>query len=362
MGEKGVIRDRILWVDYAKAIGIATVVLVHTVDYVLAYPVMSWICSFCVQFFFVMSGYMTNEKDSVWTTTKKGFKGIIIPYFSFHLLILLFFVATQTILDPYFYNGFSTKIREFLLGILLGEGQDTPYSNNLNTPLWFLPSLFFCKIVLQLALKLGEKYRSLFLLLLTIGSVGITYYLSNKNINIYFCIDSAIMGLPFYILGFVLKDILKFKEQIKNSRKQFLFGLSFLVLNILTSYLDQSFTDRIDMNMLGYGHSLLLFYITGAAGALSIFYFARSLSGVDSKLLSYIGQNTLIILGIHYTLIKYMKMGWGYFLDTFVQVGFNPILMYVGDISIAILVTLLCIPPIYIIRKYFPFMIGKFSI
>ena len=299
MGTGKVAQKRILWIDYVKAIGIATIVLAHTVDYVLAYPLMSWIASFTVQLFFVISGYLTSSKDSIQQTFTKGIKGIIIPYISFHLLILVFFLISQSFMDPYFFNDFAKKIGQYLLGILLGEGGETPISKNLNTPLWFLPSLFFCKMILQ-SVIINKRYRNLKLGVIVIASIIATYYLHANGINLYFCFDSAIMGIPFYVLGFLLKEKGVLSKEVSSKGKLCLAAVILLIVSITTSHLNQEVYNRIDMNTLQYGKSLLLFYVTGCAGAMCAILFARLFEDKSSKFLSYIGQNTLIILGTHY--------------------------------------------------------------
>lgn len=358
MQEASLKKERFLWIDYAKSIGIFSVVWAHTVDYVLGYEIISWVSAYVIPFFFFISGYLTSEKDSIKTTIVKGFRGIMIPYFAFHLLMLVFYFVSQSILDPTFFADFWERLGKCLLGILLGDGYSTSFSINLNTPLWFLPCLFLSKIVLQYFV-INKNHRTLKMVLVAIACGAITYFLNLYEINIFFSIDSAIMGLPFYVLGFIFKER-NLINKLTGLPLEFLIVLSFLAANIYLGYINQTDYNHVDMNTIQYGHSLILFYITGFFGVLAVIFVAKILSRINFPLLSLIGINTLVVLGLHYILIKYIKMGWEYILSK-LQMDFNPVLMYVGDFSIAIIVVLICVPAIFIIKKHFPFMIGQFK-
>lgn len=360
MQESIVKKGRLLWLDYAKCISIFAIVMLHTFDQILGYSVVAWTSSFALQLFFMISGYFTRDTDSIKETFIKSCKTILVPYFAFHLLILVFYFVTQALLDPNFYSTFLEVLRRAIVGILLGDDRSTSYSINLNSPLWFLLSLFLCKVLLQIVIK-NKRFLNLKLGLLTAISVIICYLLRSYNIAIDFGIDSAIMAMPFYVLGYLLRKV--DLEKINNIKKSYtlLAGIILLFVSVVLSNYNQSDYNRVDMNNCAYGNSLILFYLDALIGAFSILFISKFLSIKEFKLLSYWGQNTLIILGVHFTFVKYLKKFEGYILsDIFGLKSFNPVVMYIDNFIICILVMFMCIPVIYIIRKYFPFMIGDF--
>lgn len=360
MQENIVKKERFLWLDYAKCLSMFAVVILHTFDQVLGYYVVAWASSFALQLFFMISGYLTKEQEAIRETFQKCVKGILVPYLAFHLIILIFYFGTQAVFGTNFSLTFGTLLKKSLLGILLAEGRPTDYSINLNSPLWFLPCIFICKMFFQLIIR-DKKYLYHKLLLVLVVSVISTFLFQHYSINIYFCIDSALMGMSFYVFGFLLKRVDKGAVQDFSKNKALILGLSLFIVNILLSNYNQADYNRVSMNACTYGNNLILFYIDALAGAFAILFISIFLSSFKIKILYYLGQNTLVILGVHYTFIKYLKMLESHILsDIFGSTSFNPVVMYINNFIICILVMFMCIPVIYIIRKYFPFMIGDF--
>lgn len=352
--------NRILWLDYAKCIAIFGIVMSHVFDHVLGFQVISWVFSFALQLFFIISGYLSKDNESFSETVFKNFKSLIIPYFSFHLLLIAFYFFTQSILDPTFLSSFFETLGKALLGMILGIKGETSYAINLNTPLWFLPALFFCKIITQPLLKTtkNKNYKILFAIVVSILLIYLIKYFGIDNL--YFYIDNAIMAIPFYLFGCYLKNF----DLAKIDRKStdLIVTIALLFSSIILSKISQSPSERIDMHGCSYGHNIVLFYVVGIINSFFGVFLAKYLSHWNFRLLSYWGQNTLIILGIHFAMIKYLKMGEAYVLTNIFHLeSFNILAMYIGNTSISIIIMFLCIPFIYIIQRYFPFMLGKFN-
>ena len=351
---------RILWLDYAKCIAIFNIVMSHVFDQVFGYEIRSWILSFNVQLFFIISGYFYKEQDSIKETVKKCFKHLLIPYFTFHFLLIVYHFGTQLILDPTFSNSLLDNLRNALMGILFGIKGIYPSATNLNIPIWFLAALFFCKILAQPILR-AKKHKNIIIPLTVVVSILMTYLLSYQKIStlpLYF--NHAIMAIPFYIFGTYLKKINL--DRINKRGIELLITVVLFFITIFLSKVSQSPSEQIHPYNFSFGHNILLFYIVGIISSFFGIFLARFLSHWNFRLLSYWGQNTLIILGVHYVMIKYLKMGESIILgNVFNLTSFNVYAMYIGNISISIIIMFLCIPIIYIINKYFPFILGKFN-
>lgn len=109
---------RIEWLDNAKGIGIILVVIGHSLitkiksDYFIADWAFRYIYSFHMAFFLFISGVIfSNAKERYFTYNtldylKKKFRSLLVPYFSYSLIIFfLFYVLKlvgggQTYVDP----------------------------------------------------------------------------------------------------------------------------------------------------------------------------------------------------------------------------------------------------------------------
>lgn len=352
--------NRILWLDYAKCIAIFGIVMSHVFDHVLGFQVISWVFSFALQLFFIISGYLSKDNENFSETVSKSFKSLIIPYFSFHLLLIAFHLFSRSILDPTSLSSFFDTLCKALFGMVLGIKEDTSYAINLNTPLWFLPALFFCRIITQpiITTTKNKNYKLLFTIVICITLI---YLIKDFGIkNSYFYIDNAIMAIPFYLFGFFLKNF-DFSKTDKKST-ELIISIALFFSSIILNNIAQSPSERIDMHGCSYGHNIILFYIVGIINPFFGFFLAKYLSHWNFRLLSYWGQNTIIILGIHFAMIKYLKMVEAYILSNIFHLqSFNIFAMYIGNTSISIIIMFLCIPFIYVIQRYFPFMLGKFN-
>ena len=79
--------NRIISVDYAKAIGIYLVVLAHTQ---LCAPLTNWIYVFHMPLFFLLSGYVFNNNPSFKEFINRKAKTLVFPYFTLGIPMVVF--------------------------------------------------------------------------------------------------------------------------------------------------------------------------------------------------------------------------------------------------------------------------------
>lgn len=130
--------ERIHYLDSAKGLAIALVVLAHICnDYnKVRDPLAIWINSFHLPLFFVVSGFLMAYKDETGYPWRKFLwlksKAILYPYLSFSFLFLSYYIISQILRDrPFIWNSFSLIF-------------DTVSLSGIST-LWFLPSLFLAE-------------------------------------------------------------------------------------------------------------------------------------------------------------------------------------------------------------------------
>lgn len=150
--------ERIKWVDLAKGVAIILVILGHgswntTVDI--------FIYSFHMPLLFILSGVTFKEKSG-WISVKRDVCRLIIPY---AVINIVMFFGTG--------GGFFSFIHSLIWGnsndgIILG------YEFTGVTLTWFCIALFWGRFFYRICIKINDKYRMLFILVLSITGMYIS--------------------------------------------------------------------------------------------------------------------------------------------------------------------------------------------
>ena len=90
-------------------------------------------------------------------------------------------------------------------------------------------------------------------------------------------------------------------------------------------------------------NNLPLYVFNSIIGSLLIIAIAKKING--SKVLEFLGQNTLVIMATHQLILEAILK--------------SSLIKYLNDIMIIFIILLLEYPLIKIINKYLPFMLGK---
>lgn len=142
-------KQRIEWIDTAKAIGICTVVIGHSV---LPVSLRVWIYSFHMPLFFFLTG-MTFKFTDTKTFFKKRAFSLLFPYFLFSFAYLLKDIAAYFIIHD---GSIDFLIKEFI-GIFVYI-QRSDYKVN---GLWFLPCLFLSETIFFFVIKLIKTKKKI---------------------------------------------------------------------------------------------------------------------------------------------------------------------------------------------------------
>ena len=344
-------KQRILWLDYAKLIGLYFVILGH-VEMSTGF-LAAWIYSFHMPLFFIISGFTEKKNETFSMMIKKGARTLLVPYFCFYLVTYVWWLFIFYMKNGQFHlMTASDFLIKPMIGLIIADASPGSFFTMINIPLWFLVGLFFCKMFFHLGMKkIGFYNKSISLIVLNVLAFLFVFIFSQFDYNILFSIDVAIMAIPFYSLGYVLSKVYK-----DFANKKVIIVLTLLILLTLNFFLS-SVNGNVDMATFKYGNNLYLFYVTGMIGAMGILVFCHLFSAVKNKFALLLASNTLIMLAIHGSLTSIVKQLYG-----FIRGYNNPedmLFSYFDAIIIAIMVLLLSIIPILVIQKYFPFMIGK---
>jgi fucose 4-O-acetylase-like acetyltransferase len=339
------LQQRILWIDYAKLIGIYFVILGHIKLINSQWDI--WIFSFHMPLFFILSGITEKRNDTLLNTVKKGLRTLIIPYFIFYLIYYIWWLIKDLRFNEFYYKDDFVRP---ILGMLLVDEKSISYAIMLAIPLWFLVALFFVKLLFRIGLLYKKWYISI--LLLNVGAVLFVFFLKKTGLNIFFSIDSAIMAIPFYTFGFLIGNK-PFK--IHNHYNIFI-KLLISIVFIFVGYTLCHVNGVVNISNFFYGKNLFVFYLNGIVGSIGIIFFSQLFSNIENKLLLYLGANTLIILAFH-NIINGIVCRFYAFLSMGVSFPEDKSFTIIEACLISLIVLLLSVIPIFIIRKYFPFII-----
>lgn len=293
------------WLSCLKGIGIILVVMGHT-----ALPTTRYIYMFHLALFFFAAGYSYNPQkyEANWPKLVASRIGSIMPpYFTYNIIALLL------------HNVF---ISMGIIDIALGGnviGFTSLFTNALNIislhftaqfcgPMWFLaPWLFAISIyavIVSICTKLAPtlsnlKKRQILISIICIlcGAVGI--FLVQKNVYVYYHIQTSMLMLPVVCAGSIYKSISKGEKHFGN-----IFG--FIISLFILIFFTNRYAGCLDLsqnNIL----SPYTFYIFTFAGIYCIMCLAKLVNQylpVIKKLLTIAGNYSFDIMATHFLFFK----------------------------------------------------------
>lgn len=244
---------------------------------------------FRLPLFFIVSGYLFSASkyfDNLRLLVRTKLLTLILPYFTAGLLTYCLWTLMRL-----FDNGHSPDItwHKPLLALLYGN-----YSSGLllNIPIWFLTCLFVTQIIFCIVMRYihTSTWQLQFGIMLTLSLTG---YGVGQAFLLPWNTDVALVAQLFVFIGYKLKQ----HRVLVRIRVFNLYTFILLFIFLGAAY----FNSYVDMNNRVYGN-LLLFYLAGIAGSLLAIKGTRLLakSRLFTALLTYIGQESLVILIFHY--------------------------------------------------------------
>lgn len=208
----------------------------------------------------------------------KKFKSLMIPYFIF-ILITLFL---DLILERNFDIKYLISNTLFLNGDVFA----------LNAPLWFLVVLFIIEISYYFIIGRSTKFKILLAIIMSI----LGYF--NKTI-LPFGIHVTIVAMVYFIIGDISKSYIN-KINLSISKSIIwltILGGIFIILGIKNGYVN---IYRIQFN------NYFIYFLTSILGSLCCLILSKMLLKTKylKLIFSYIGKNSLIIMCLHYYVIK----------------------------------------------------------
>ena len=246
---------RIVWVDYAKALGIFLVVLGH-----IALPgtLINVIYAFHMPLFFFISGYLfrMEKYESIKDFIVKRWHHLVVPYFLLNIIVYVLWVTRLIILTGSIdsYKMVTLPLFSIIYGTAAIDGF-LPHC----VPMWFIACLFTVELLFFIPLR-NKALLSLLCLLLAFVDYKAGFYILPWGLNI------ALTAIGFYWLGnsFRRMDVLDWWN-----KTGIITRLAILLILIVSFGISVYYNGRVDMGSRQYGNYIL--YLIGSVTGIFIF-------------------------------------------------------------------------------------------
>lgn len=271
------IRERSLWIDIAKGIGILLVMVGHTDIPVQA---SNFIYAFHMPLFFIASGWTTKwDKYEFKTYLVRKIRNLLIPFFIYSTVVILIL------------QGIGEKnFKE-----LLFEGWG-------GYALWFVPILFFSNILAKISVDTART--DIKILFFAVSYMFIGAILRYTDVSLPWSLCSIPYATSLVLYGSLLS---RFKTKIENPRWYYCV-VGFLVTLLISHFyrLDIAWNEVLPVVILTIGA------IAGCLMVSSISLFLENKTIFISRVLQEIGKETYLIIAfcqvIHISIRYYLNV------------------------------------------------------
>jgi fucose 4-O-acetylase-like acetyltransferase len=319
------------WIDWAKSFAIYTVVLGHITtsdDPSLIRFITNIGYAFQLPLFFFISGYLYKNKNADFKDElKNNVKTLIVPYVFFNLASAL--ILYKLLAHSVWHNG--------LKGFFMGE------SFAWSGPSWFLIALFMLKIVAYGLYKEANKKLTTIVILLSIFVSCVV------DVHIPLGISSAIMAMPFFMLGVVCRNneyFCKIKCMHPIIRIAVIICCAFVV-----TYLIQNKLIGINFARSKILSNEIMCYIGAFLSSLMIVLLSTLLNDIRFKFVIDISKGCITIMGLHLTILQCLWPFGGYLSDKYVFLLESP--------CVTPLVFILSFIVAKLLMSYTPYLVGN---
>lgn len=322
--------ERKVWIDYAKAIGITTVVMGHSV-YTNPH-IVSVIFLFHMPLFFFISGYLFNAKKSIADITKSNLKTLLVPYILFNLILLgINVVQCGAKLMLTGVNSFQDNVLVPGFNALCGFGGNLPVGTT-----WFLLALIWCKYVLWMLVN-GKRWLAALMVLAVVGVLMEYYQLRHP---LPYCIETGCAGVFPFAAGYAFK---RWGGQLEEfTRWKYLLSLVAGVAMVFVCY-----HYGADVNYLAANFGGVQGVGATIGGIMAIFSIGKLLDCYPNKVIMQVSRASILIMCMHQFVSRDVNHIFHYNEHLWLTLA--------GDLCNVALLTLLY----PVVKKYWPALIGN---
>lgn len=321
--------SRIVWIDYAKAIGILFVVMGHS--YYSHPSVVYIIFLFHMPLFFFISGYLYNVNKNCRELIHNNIKTLLVPFLLFNLIGL---VNNCLLGGARLLLGLDTEWNHRLLiplcNTLIGKAEGMFIG-----PTWFLLSLFWCKNIVYAFVK-GGYWRRIIIIITVLVLLLFRFY---NNVYYPYALDTACAGVIWFTLGFMVRQY----NLLFDLRRQYI--LIIFICSVILEFLLYRLGARVNyitMNMGG-----VLGICSTIVGLIMIISVSKLLERFPNKYIVNVSRASILIMCMHMIIANYLNIVLHY------EGGL--LYTFVGDLIVVILLT--WVYPF--VSRYIPILVGN---
>lgn len=327
------------WIDWAKTIGIFSIVWGHSGAGYLS----PFVYAFNVPLFFFLSGYLTKKETSASVFFKKLWHNLIVPY----LLLTLSMNCLYILMHRFSPESF-LSIPLSLLGFH-SLNQITGCSN-----MWFVYTL----VLIKLLFFLFQRFRYGLLCIGLLSLVGAVVYNHSPFAYTAWAFTNVLLALPIFLIGYMAKQpwfahrVQKYLNRLTALPIGFQW-LGIMVLLALTNFLAQR-NGVADMYLGIYGSALILFVLGAFTGISAILWISYRLDSLHYRFCHIISIGTVVILAYHLLFLMPIVIYAEPYLTNSLVEGVAKFLISSG-------ITAFFVPIIVFVKRFLPILIGSRS-
>lgn len=285
--------NRIEWIDTIKGICIILVIIYHTCGLPF---IGQFLFGGFMGTFFILSGY-TAKKDIISSGIKKKLKRLLIPYFFYGIISILFITSNQIIHGNWEYTI------KYIGGLIYSRYSIVPLQSKdftensiilVNSPLWFLTTIFISYIYFYFYINIKKKITKLLFICISIILCVIT--------------NEAKILLPWGIdISFICFLLLLYGYYYSKYRNKLHYPCYIKLCSIITIgylyYIMVIYNGHINLSVRIYGNhgvlSIILFYCICIIETHIFILITQSVRSIITRSLAIIGKYSLRIMCIH---------------------------------------------------------------
>ncbi|MFS2519338.1 acyltransferase family protein [Bacteroides xylanisolvens] len=323
------------WIDWSKSIAIFLVIWGHVP--MAQSEAYTFINSFHMPLFFLISGYLYNPKETIKEELYKEFKTLMLPYLIYQLIYYPYWFVREILVSHQVFSIQNSIIHPIIQSLL---------SDGINGPTWFI----YCLFLIKMYSFVMQRKQSLYWLTASTSclmSILICYWLNNQSIYGTRVIHSFFALQIFFFAGQALKrtNIKNIVNSLRQSILWFLISTILFIMFILIGYTSIYTTWAETLN----------FYALGFTGSSMIFGIGFILNRIKSNINYHISTGTLVILGIHWMFIGVFNFIMEKHLHIIDDITYSSFIAFI----ISLFIITMNYPLIIFCEKHFPLLLGK---
>lgn len=335
-------KERINWIDWAKALAVMTVVFCH-LPQSQEWFYYRYLQAVIIVIFFFLSGYLKKDRGSDQENWRKYWHGLILPYLIYNAIVYPYWFVKYYLLN----GGLPDLLTAMkpIFGALLFEHENA-FCEPLNGPLWYLPAILIMHVTVDLCRKTKHQH----VIMITLCVLSFFLYAANKYW--YFAPDLTPMGLmrnlPYYYIGYVLGQQRLFRDV--KFRRDFLGCIICITGSLLFFHwhLQAYFAGQHLLH-------IILFYPVNIGFLFGTLYGCKLLDNYKSIIIINLSIGTLVIIGLHNVLVTVVNFA----LERLLHLNTSICYHWYEALPTALVIVALLYPVILLGKRFAPILLGR---